>query len=316
MKLIKSVFVFLLTLVLMSGVASALPLTIEEFELDGVELMPDATTRLDLERDQEYPVRIKFTPTANLVDAEFTLFISGYEYNQYQKIADSTRTDDYGANTTYTQRMTITLPSDIDENDYRLRLLITDRDGDESIYNYYLRVDSAKHKLNVEDIVLSPAGQVESGHALYLNARLENEGRIDERDVKVVFSIPELNLQASGYVEEVEANEEEELEDGITLVLPSCVAEKEYTVRATALYDNKHKEAVAEEKIWVTESPKCKNAAVEPVVVPAEPKAEPLAEKSSKIRSALEVALLVLVGLLVVIGLIIGFSKLGSKEEF
>lgn len=318
MRYLKNLFVFLLTFALLAGVASALPVTIEEFELDDVELTPNSQVRLDLDKDKEYPVRIKFTPTSDLKDVEFTLFVSGYEYSHYQKIADSTATDSYSANTTYTERMTLTLPSDIDEDDYRLRLLITDGDNEMSSFDYYIKVSSQRHSMTIEDVVLSPAGQIESGKALYANARVRNNGRIAENDVKLIFSIPELNVRTSAYIEEVEAGEEEELEDGVTLMLPSCAEEKEYAVEVAALYDNKHKEVVADERIWVIESPKCKKAEatpVVPVVVPQEPvAAEP--GSTGKIRSALEVALLVLVGLLVVIGLIIGFSKLGSKDDF
>lgn len=317
MRYLKNLFVFLLTFALLAGVASALPVTIDEFELDDVELTPNSPVRLDLDRDKEYPVRIKFTPTSNLTDVEFTLFVSGYEYSHYQKIADSTRTDSYSANTTYTERMTLTLPSDIDEDNYRLRLLITDADSDQSVFDYYIKVSSQKHSLSIEDVVLSPAGQIESGKALYANARVRNEGRSAENDVKLIFSIPELNVRTSAYIEEVEAGEEEELEDGVTLMLPSCAEEKEYAVEVAALYDNKHKEVVAEERLWVVENPKCKKAEqapVVPVVVQEPVAAEP--GSTGKIRSALEVALLVLVGLLVVIGLIIGFSKLGSKDDF
>lgn len=328
MKYVKNLFVFLLTLVLVSSVASALPVTIDKFELDGVELTPDSTTRLDLERDMEYPVKIMFTPTGEgLKNAEFTLFISGYEYSHYQKIADSTRTDDYDAGVTYTERMTLELPSDMevgnekDENgntvsDYTLRLLITDKNGIESVFNYYIKVDTVRHKLDITDVILSPAGQIESGRALYANIRVENNGRMDERDVKVTFSIPELGVKTSAYIEDVEAGEEEELEDGVTLLLPDCAEEKEYAVQVAVLYDNKHKEDVAEDRVWVVPGSKCKAAEPTPVVVtPVEGTVEPVAN-TGKLRSALEVALLVLVGLLVVIGLIIGFSKLGSKDEF
>ncbi len=320
MSYLKNLFVFLLTFALLAGVASALPVTIDEFELDDVELTPNSPVRLDLDRDKEYPVRIKFTPTSDLEDVQFILFVSGYEYSHYKQIADSTATDSYSANITRTERMTLTLPSDIDVDDgnYRLRLLITDADSDLAVFEYYIKVSSPRHSMTIEDVVLSPAGQIESGKALYANARVHNNGRSAENDVKLIFSIPELNVRTSAYIEEVEAGEEEELEDGVTLMLPSCAEEREYAVEVAALYDNKHKEVVAEERLWVVESPKCKKAEatpIAPVVVPQEPvAAEP--GSTGKIRSALEVALLVLVGLLVVIGLIIGFSKLGSKDDF
>lgn len=324
MKNMKTLFVFLLTLVLISSVASALPVTIDKFELDDVELSTNSATLLDLERDKEYPVRIKFTPTDDLHDVEFTLFISGYDY---EKIVDSTRPREYDKNTTYTERMTLALPSDIElyaddddvEDYYKLRLLVSDRNDELSVFNYKIKIDTARHKLVIEDIILSPAGQVESGRALYVNARVSNQGRMTEDDVKVVFSIPELGVKTSAYIEEIEAGEEEEIEDGTALLLPACVEEKEYLVEVTTLYDNKHEEDSASESLWIVQSKKCgmMSKPSEPVVVTpvVSESVEPVAS-AGKIRSALEVALLVLVGLLVVIGLIIGFSKLGSKDEF
>ncbi|PIN79963.1 hypothetical protein COV11_04965 [Candidatus Woesearchaeota archaeon CG10_big_fil_rev_8_21_14_0_10_30_7] len=134
--------------------------------------------------------------------------------------------------------------------------------------------------------------------------------------------MPELGLKQSTYLDEVDADEEEQTEE-LYLRLPSDALSGTYDLVTEVSYDNGYR-SVESQKTAVTvvgktvkeevkaEQKEPAQTTVNVNVQPAQP--EPVAQEG-KLRRGLEVVLLVLVALLVVIGLIIGFSKLRDEED-
>ncbi len=302
--------------VLMTGAASALDLVVEEVEVDGTVIFENEVNRLDLVRDNVVDVEVLLRATGDVRDVELEVSIKGFEYNDFQAIRDASHVFDLDNGTRKRFRFQVPLSQDVDEDDYKLRLILADRNGDQIFQNYNLKLDVERHLLKVEDVVFSPAGEVQAGQALLAVVRVENQGEQDEDDVRVEVRIPELGVSGVDFIDEIEADEEEETEE-IFMRLPLCAEAGTYEVEVVASYDESFEKTTARSAVHVGENPRCK-AAEEPVTVVVEEQKQlpPQPEYSkSKIRSTLEVLLLVLVGLLVVVGLLIGFSRLKSKEE-
>lgn len=322
MKSIKTLFVCLMALLVVSS-ALALPLTVEQVQLDDVDLDQNVDNTLDLERNQEYELEVLITPDEDLEDVEVEAKISGYEYNDVNPVYANSGVKDMDAGNTYKIKLKVSLPDDIQEDTYLLRLRISDRAGTHNDLLYQLKVDVPRHKLDVEDVLFYPGGNVVAGQALLTTVRLENNGEKDEKDVKVEVSMPELGLSAADYVDEIESDDEEETEE-MFLRVPVCAKTGAYPVEVRVSYDNGHEHATAKTMVNVLASERCveeveKEDETKVVVQDnTEDKPEDTTETvppKSNLRSALETVLLVLVGLLVVVGLIIGFSKLRSEEE-
>ena len=214
---------------------------------------------------------------------------------------------------------------DVDEDDYRLRLLVTDRNGQEIFQNYQLKIDVPRHEVKVEDILLTPSGEAMAGQALLATVRLENQGEKDEDDVRVDVSIPELRVSGSDYIDEIETGDEEETEE-IFMRLPLCAETGVYTVDVDVTYDEGHRSTRASGKVQVRENPQCAALAApadDEVKVIVDANAQPLettqpvVEKSAKstVRKALETLVIILVGLLVIVALVIAFNKLKNDDD-
>ncbi len=288
-----------------------IPVFIEETEIDGTEVTDGNVNILDLERDNEFSLRLRLFATQDSEDVEIRAFISGYEHNDVESISDMIGPFDFEANVTYVKKMTLTLPANLDQDDYKLRIIISDRFGFQSVANYDLRVNTERHDIRVQDIVLNPGTSVKAGQALLVSARVENMGQKDEEDVKVTASIADLGVSAASYIDEVESEDEEQTEE-LFIRLPKCAEAGEYQMTLTAEYNDGKDKVTMNKMITVLENEDCKEAA--PVVVMVEQTNDTTpAPSSGKVRAALEIILLVLVALLVIVGLIIGFSRM--REE-
>ncbi len=294
----------------------AVPISIENSEIDNTEILPFGINQLDVERDQDFTLKLELFAWENAKDVEIRAFISGYEYNDVNSISDRIGPFDFEENVTYVKKLTLSLPDDVDVDDYQLRVIISDRNGDELIENYQLKVDTKRHVVKIEDVTLSPGSAVKAGQALLATVRLENQGQKDEDDVKVVVSIPALGVSGTDYIEEIEGSEEEETEE-IFLRLPKCAEAGLYEATIDVWFNDGHSKVSGSTKVTILENEAC---IVEPapviVVQPAvnQTMTEAPAESAGKVRAALEIILLVLVALLVIVGLIIGFTRMRGEE--
>lgn len=291
------------------------PVAITQAEIDGTEIEPFGFNQLDIERDSEFTLKLELESWEDAKDVEISAEITGYEFNDVKEIRDRIGPFDFDANVTYVKKLQLSLPDDVDLDDYQLRVYLSDRNGWTMSYNYALRVNTERHELKIEDVILNPGYSVQAGQALLTTVRLENKGQKDQKDVKVTASIPALGISATEYVEEIEKNDEEETEE-LFLRLPKCAEPGVYEMTVDVWFNDLHKKVSDSGKVTVLENPAC---APEPeavvIVQPANMTEQPVQQQTSTggVRAALEVILLVLVALLVIVGLIIGFSRMRAE---
>lgn len=248
----------LLVFGLLIGAAStsALPVDIERVEIDDIEIDAGQTNRLSLERDQEVEVEVRITSPVDLDDVELEAFFSGYEYNDVEPLGSRTTVFDMDAGVTYVKRLPIRISGDVEEDDYQLRILITDRyDPAPVLENYAIKLDVPRHRLDIEDVFFAPSRVVQAGTALLTTVRLENNGEKDQDDVRVEISIPELGVSGVDYLDEVEVEDEEETEE-IFVRIPSDAKSGSYEVIVDVVYDEGHRRLVRAFPIQVEGDPR------------------------------------------------------------
>ncbi len=256
MKLNHAILALALFLTVISS-AIALPVVLEEVEIDDTILQESAVNRLSLERGEDYEVRVKFTPISDIENAEVRVFVSGYEYSDVDDIEDKTTLFDADANVTYVKKLSIVIPDDADEDDYKLRVIISDRYGDELTANYNLKVDVPRNALKIEDIVFNPSNAVKAGSALLTTVRVENSGEKQQDDVKVTVSIPGLGITGTEYIEEIDNGDEEEETEEIFIRIPKCAKPGNYDVNVEVEFSQKHRKISEKHTIAVLEDETC-----------------------------------------------------------
>ncbi len=322
---VKNIFgticLFLVALLIVAtGVsANSVPVSIDKAEINGVEISPFDFNRLSLDRNQEFELKLTLVADEDVKNVEILAFVSGYEYNKVERISDSTPLFDADKDVIYVKRLNLRLPEEVEEDDYKLRVVISDRNGDQVTETYDLKVDVPRHKLKIEDVTLFPGSRVKDNQAVLAKVRLGNKGEKDERDVKVTVSVPDFGLRQTAYLDEVEVNEEESSEE-LYLKIPKCAKAGDHNMVVEVSYDNDHQKVSTSKTLTVEDNEACKQSTATTSTQPntTQPTTQVVTTdvpQKSRLRSALEMVLVVLVALLVVIGLVIGFSKLREDDE-
>ena len=324
-KTIGMLCLFLITLLAMTAAVSAVPVTIQEVELDDVLLRQDQVTRLDIEKNQEYEVDVLLEADEDVDDMEIKVFVSGFEYSLTERAEDHKGPVSMEAGEVRQFTFDIDFSDEFDQDDYLLRVMLIDRNDEETIGRYPIKLDVPRHSLKIEDVIFYPETQINANEALMTSVRIENNGEKTQEDVKVRLYIPDFELAATTYINEIEDGDEQETEE-MYLRMPKCGADGLHAVEITVEYGEGHYKTTGRTYINFKQDESCiipEEGTVELIVtedqetegeaVPVE-EAEEKVQDTAKIRKALEILLLVLVVLLVIIGLVIGFTRLGRNK--
>ncbi len=245
----------------LAGTAFALPIAVDKVEVDDVELRENAVNRFDVLRGDKIEVEVVFTPSQNINDMQIDAFFSGDEHNDVAPSYDVTSTFDADANVTYRKKLNIDIHQFFEEDDYKLRLVFSDRNGQELVQNYNIKIDVPRHGMMIRDVLFNPAGRVKAGSALLSTVRIRNMGEKDEEDVKVTVSIPKLGVSASDFIEEVENNDDEENSEQLYNRIPVCAAPGVYDVEIEVSFDDGFRKERSMKQIEVLSGDTCEDGA-------------------------------------------------------
>lgn len=230
-----------LFLALFGAMASAnarvdpLGIQVIDVKVDGDSLTANQTVKTEFERDSELEVKVQLQTdgTTTVNDVEVSAFITGNK----DSVSETTKPFDVAPNTIYTKSLTLTLPERILDREYQLRVVVTSPNSDTIDYVYPLNIAAVENSIAIKEVTFSPNNQVVAGRALTAVARLKNYGKVDEDDVKVVVSIPELGVQETDYINEIEKDDTVSSEE-VLLRIPANAKTGDYDVEVTVYYDD------------------------------------------------------------------------------
>lgn len=256
MKKIFSLLTVFLFGVLMSSIALA-DITVEFVKVNGDEVFDTESTEqpnfiLDVDRGDDLDVKVRLSSDQALDDVQIEAVLRGVDSRD--SVDDITDTFDMKTDVTYTKRLTLPLIQKIDQDQYKLRIRISDRDSPTEELTYELDIGTKRHDVEIRDVVLSPSSEVKAGRALLATVRLRNRGDKDEDGVKVVVSIPELGVSAADFIDEIDAEDEDDdqaTSEEMFLRIPDSAETGEYTVRVEVFFDDGDKRNVKETAIFV-----------------------------------------------------------------
>lgn len=319
--------------VLAAGFASAadVPVQVSDVWVDGDKLDWNTTNELDIEKGQKLDIRVKLTAFENDDYIQVKAKIRGFEYDDRFDTEDVSHSFDVEANTTYDKYLEIEVPELMDNDGYKLRITVTNRDDDQNVYYFDIRVRPSRHLLKIKDIDFFPENGVEAGKSFQTKVRIGNIGGRDEESVKITVSVPELGISASDYIDMIEADDTESSEE-IWIRVPECVESGFYEAVVKVSYDELY-ESVSKSKALAVTGDICQPAAADAPdeseesggteFVPGPSESESAAggdtgeEKSRNLlRNALEIGLVGIIIALVILGLVIGAAKLLNSKEF
>ncbi|HII71148.1 TPA: hypothetical protein HA265_00135 [Candidatus Woesearchaeota archaeon] len=251
-RLFSAVLLLFVALFALSGAVSALNAEIDWVKLDGDLLSPGLNQVQDIERDNDFEVRVSVEAFEDLDNVEIEAMLAGYDHND--RATATTEVFDMKANVSYTKKLELKFPARMDEDQYRLRIYVRDRSSDELQQEFYLYVDTVRHSIQIKDINLDPSDEVEAGRSVRVLVNLKNYGQLDEDDVKVEFAIPELGIKALPDYLDIESGESETTEE-LYLRIPVCTEAGQYQGQVKVSYDDGDEVEVEDVLLNIVDSP-------------------------------------------------------------
>lgn len=187
------------------------------------------------------PVQVKFTANADIDErVKVKVYVEGYKSEIYDSVVMSTPLED---GVTYLERFTLKLPSTFDLDDFSedLTLLVrfSAKGEDSEEYDYALRMQKDLHSLNLLSVDVQ--NTVVSGEVLLVDVVVQNNGYDRQDNVYVKASIPELGLEKTVYLGDLEAEvdaDDVEINDAVNkrlyLSVPRNVIPSTYELKVEA----------------------------------------------------------------------------------
>ncbi len=321
MRKAKSAFAIMMVLicsVLSAGFAAAapVPVTLERVWIDGNAV----SDIMDFEKGGNIEIKVKLEAHDDAKNVQVEAELKGFEYDDKFKTEDTTHVFDVEEGIEYIKYLALEVPDKMENDEYQLRITITDRDNDERVYSYTIKVSSERHSLQIRDVDFTPASGVEAGKSLLTKVRIKNIGQKDEESVKVTVAIPDLGVSASSYIDEIEADDTESSEE-MWIRVPECAEAGVYQAVVRVMYDEMFETVYAAKSIEIVSGDLCPADAEEeeeeaaPIIVPAAP-APKQDEGKEMLRSALEVGLVGLLVALIIIALVAGMVALRKNKGY
>ncbi len=250
-KLLCMLFVFIIS-VLMSSVAFA-AITVDFVKVNGDEVKKTATNFvLDVDRGDELDVKVRLSSDKDLKDVQVEAVLRGIDSDD--NVDDITDTFDMKTNVSYTKTLALPLIQKIDQDKYKLRIRISDRDSAAVEETYELDISTKRHEVEVRDVVLSPDKEVKAGRALLATVRVRNRGEKEEDGVKVVVSVPKLGVSAADFIDELEKegdDDDQATTEEMFLRIPEDAETGEYDVVVDVYFDDGDKKSTYRTAIFV-----------------------------------------------------------------
>lgn len=252
-KRIGLLVMMIAALMLSSTAALALP-NVEYIKINGDKF--ESGDRLNIVKGDNLDIRVKMNSSTNESDVELQADIIGYEYNDIDRISDSTHLFDIEVGDTVYKNLEVRIPENAEKDEYDLRLRVASRTGPSEEYTFPIKLEGARHSIKIKDVLFSPENEVISGRAMLATVRLENLGEYDEDSVKVRVNIPSLGISDSDYIDEIEEGEKVTSEE-LYLRIPSCTEGGIYNVEIEVTYDEGYETVTEDSTIRIATDESC-----------------------------------------------------------
>ncbi|MCK5629728.1 MAG: hypothetical protein KAI26_03870 [Nanoarchaeota archaeon] len=225
----------------------------DNVEFDGKDLDVGITRMRNYERGETlelvFDIIGEEVTNESIEDVRVEAFMRGDSHGD--DVDDITNRFDIRSDRVYEKTLYLKIPDRMDRDTYTLTILITSKEGVLAETSYYVSIGSGSedHKLVIKDVIFSPENRIEAGHAFLATVKVKNYGTRDEKDVKVRVAVPDLGISASAFLDEVEAEGEEDdvvIGEEQYLRIPRDALTGDYVVIVTAQYEY-HGETTTEE---------------------------------------------------------------------
>ena len=208
---------------------------IKSVEINDIDIIKNIDDRLAIERGQDLFIKVRFKALKNISELQIESYLDLSWTYDYENISDKTVWFDVVKGTTYTRELMVEVPDDLEEDNYKLKIVFYDRDGVMDTCNYNFKVTLPIYSIIIKEIKLTPE-IVKAGRVIIADVEIKNIGNSTVEDIDIVASIPEFNVKDSEEIDVLEPRDSFIVKDFV-LRIPACSLAGEYFVKATAEYE-------------------------------------------------------------------------------
>ncbi len=180
------------------------------------------------ESKKDIDLRVKFTALENIKGARIDAILS---FANGDVVADTTSTFNASKDEQVTQSLRLNLVSKFKQNDFTLKVIVKDSDGNFVEKTYDLRISEQKFPFFVSNIKLNPEESVQAGKSLSVTLVIKHSGVVQLDGITAKASIPYLDLSSTKLLSGKDSNSEE-IEQEFILKIPDNVEPGTYRLRA------------------------------------------------------------------------------------
>jgi hypothetical protein len=173
-------------------------------------------------------------------DEDFDYEVYFYDINDDEIIEDEDDSDDVDDGDSVDFETEFEVPLDIDDGN-RFAIYVRASDEDENYCNEnYVEIDIERkeHDVILENLGISPEGEILCGDYVELELRLENRGK-EEEDIFIFLEIPELGIyEESEEFELEEYGEDDFVKKNLYFKIPENATQGKYELEITLDYDD------------------------------------------------------------------------------
>ncbi len=212
------------------GVSGNLDISIDSVEVEDKVLAEGENNFIIIgQSKKDIDLDVKLTALENIKNAHVDAILT---FENGDAVADTTTTFNLNKDEKTAKSLSLPLISKFKQNSFKLRLIIVDADSNSKEKAYGLKISEQEFPFVVSSMSLSPESNVQAGRSLGVRLSFKNSGVVPLEGLIAKVSIPELDVSAVKFLDQIKnANQEEVREDFILKILDN-VQTGTYTVRS------------------------------------------------------------------------------------
>ena len=232
-----------------AGNQGQLDVSIDSIEIEGDAIAENENNFVIIDKgERKLNLKVRLTALENVEDAHIDAVLA---FENGDVVADATATFDIGDGDNAVKDLELPLISKFEQNNFKLRVTVTDAEGDSEQKLYGLKISQKKFPFVISSIAL-PENGAEAGKSILARVNFKNSGVVPLEGILVKAAIPELGISLTRFVDQVKESANSAFEDEFILKIPESAGTGTYTLRAEVVSQFGNENEVREIPFFIT----------------------------------------------------------------
>ena len=215
----------------------ALDISIDTAELEKKTLAEEESNFVIISDSlKEANLKVRVTSLENIENAHIDAILT---YGNGDSVSDATLNFNIDDGQSVFKTLKLPLVPYFRENDFKLKIKVTDTEGDFVEKEYGLKLSRQQFPFFIDRLSTNPDESVEPGKNLQVSVDVGTYGLVPSKGLKLAVSIPELGISSIKFIDD-KTSSLKDIKEEFTLKIPQNTDEGSYTVRAevSSLFNN------------------------------------------------------------------------------